>query len=347
MIKFKKLATFCMALSLTVSLSLVASCGGSSKTTSFSSSSSSSSTEDEEPATEAEKYTVTVTKPVNVTIAGTLTADEGEDVTFTATVDSSYVLTATGATQVGEPTTADELTTYTYKVSAIQANTAVTISATQIHLSGNFNETNCSVTIPANGSYTATLPNTNTTVQNYCVTWDNDNESIKVFVNGQELANDCSTAVTSDSSIVALNTSNEEITCAFRIVPYVDEIGVMAVGTNEYTINLNADTGYIIVDFAVTAGKTYSFTVTNGSIKTLTASYPEDTISSYKATSTDTVQFAVRRDINGPDNVAVTVVVTETHSRTNRKMNEELLIRQTKNGATAPFLFVHFLLVLH
>ena len=312
MMKFKKLATFCMALFLTVSLSLVASCGGSSKTTSFSSSSSSSSTEDEEPATEAEKYNVTVTKPVNVTIAGTLTADEGEDVTFTAMVDSSYVLTATGATQVGEPTTADELTSYTYKVSAIQANTSVTITATQIHFSGNFNETNCSVTIPANGSYTATLPNTNTTLQNYCVTWDNDNESIKVFVNGQELANDCSTAVTSNSRIVAINTSGEEVTCTFRIVPYVDEIGVMAVGTNEYTINLNNLTSFILVDFAVTAGKVYKFDVTNGSVNKIVANFPDDDIHIYTSTITQTIQLAICPTLSNATNVAVTVVVTET-----------------------------------
>ncbi len=312
MMKFKKLATLCTALFLFVSLSLVASCGGSSKTTSFSSSSSSSSTEDEEPATEAEKYTVTVTKPVNVTIAGTLTADEGEDVTFTATVDWQYTLSVTGATQVGEPTTADELTSYTYKVSAIQANTSVTITATQIHFSGNFNETNCSVTIPANGSYTATLPNTNTTVRNYCVTWDNDNESIKVFVNGQELANDCSTAVTSNSRIVAINTSREEVTCTFRIVPYVDEIGVMAVGTNEYTINLNADTGSITVDFAVTAGKVYKFDVTNGSVNKIVEGFPDDDIHIYTSTITQTIQLAICPTLGNATNVAVTVVVTET-----------------------------------
>lgn len=314
MMKFKKLASFCIALSLTVSLSFAAACGGSPASTSFSSSSSSSSTEDEEPATETEKYTVTVTKPDTVTVNGTLTADEGEDVTFTATVDSSYVLTATGATQVGEPTTADELTSYTYKVSAIQANTAVTITATQIHFSGNFNETNCSVTIPANGSYTATLPNSNTTLQNYCVTWDNDNESIKVFVNGQELANDCSTAVTSNSRIVAINTSGEEVTCTFRIVPYVDEIGVMAVGTNEYTINLNADTGSITVAFAVTAGKVYKFDVTNGSVNKIVEGFPDydDDIHIYTSTITQTIQLAICPTLGNATNVAVTVVVTET-----------------------------------
>ncbi len=301
---FKKLVGFCMALALTISLSSVVGCRNSSSSTYSSSSSSSSNSSEEE--TPLEEYTVRIIKPENVTIAGMLTVEGGSDVTFTATVDCSFVLSVTGATAVCDPTTEDGKTTYTYQVAEITADTTVTITATQIHLNGSFSETNNSITIPVNGSYTATL--SNNIAQHYCVTWDNEN--VIVFVDSQELTNDCATAVVSGSSIVAFNASDEEITCSFRIVPYVDEIGVLVVGTNEYTINTEtSNMSFIVVNFAVTVGQTYTFSVTNGRVLTYIAGYPEDEIVSYVANTTETIQLTVCP--KGAGNVAITVVVTE------------------------------------
>ncbi len=75
--------------------------------------------------------TVTVTAPEGVTVEGTLYTKPNGDVTFTATVSDKYVLTANGATQVGEATAADGKLVYTYKVAAVAADAEVTIGAEQ------------------------------------------------------------------------------------------------------------------------------------------------------------------------------------------------------------------------
>lgn len=78
-------------------------------------------------------YTVTVNAPAGVTVAGDLTTKNGADVTFTATVAEAYVLTATGAEQVGDVTVADGKVTYTYKVAAVKsADVVVEITAKQV-----------------------------------------------------------------------------------------------------------------------------------------------------------------------------------------------------------------------
>jgi hypothetical protein len=76
-------------------------------------------------------YTVTVTAPDGVTVAGTLYTKPNGDVTFTATVSDKYVLSASGATQVGEATAADGKLVYTYKVAAVAADAEVIIGAEQ------------------------------------------------------------------------------------------------------------------------------------------------------------------------------------------------------------------------
>lgn len=259
---------------------------------------------------EPQIYTVIVVKPDNVTVSGNFTAEAGGDILFTATVDRSYALIATDAIQIGEPTLSNGLITYTYQVQAINRNLSVTLTATQIHLSGTFTATNNTVAIPANGSYTATLPNAS--VKYYALTWDCS--SVTVQVDGKPLANDTQTAVKAGSSIVAYNLSGEELRCAFRLVAYVEEIGVMTVGRNEYTMNRQKyPLGIMPVHFQVTAGKTYTFRVTNGGVYRLNGEYPDgEEISSYHATSDGQVTFAICANITPQNNVAVTVTVEET-----------------------------------
>ncbi len=75
-------------------------------------------------------YTVSVTADELVTLSSTaVTVKEGTDATFTATVSDKYVLTATGAEVVGEPTVENGNKVYTFKVSAVSADTSVTVSA--------------------------------------------------------------------------------------------------------------------------------------------------------------------------------------------------------------------------
>jgi len=75
-------------------------------------------------------YTVSVTADEVVTLSNnTVTVKEGTDATFTATVSDKYVLTATGAEVVGEPTVENGTKVYTFKVAAVSADAAVTVSA--------------------------------------------------------------------------------------------------------------------------------------------------------------------------------------------------------------------------
>lgn len=110
-------------------------------------------------------YTVTVAAPENVTVAGTLTAVPGADVTFTATVDEAYRLVVNGATVVSEAVQNGNKI-YTCKVSALAANTSVAIAAEKIAFGGFVGEASGSieqtgkittapitVTVPAAGTY--------------------------------------------------------------------------------------------------------------------------------------------------------------------------------------------------
>jgi hypothetical protein len=77
-------------------------------------------------------YTVTVSADEIVTLSSaSVSVKEGTDATFTATVSDKYVLTATGAEVVGEPTTQDGTKVYTFKVAAVSADASVSISAEQ------------------------------------------------------------------------------------------------------------------------------------------------------------------------------------------------------------------------
>ena len=77
-------------------------------------------------------YTVTVSADEIVTLSSaSVTVKEGTDATFTATVSDKYVLTATGAEVVGEPTTQNGTKVYTFKVAAVSADASVSISAEQ------------------------------------------------------------------------------------------------------------------------------------------------------------------------------------------------------------------------
>ena len=79
-----------------------------------------------------ELHTVTVTADEVVTLSNsTLSVKAGADATFTATVSDKYVLTASGAEIVGEPTTQNGAKVYTFKVAAVSADASVTISAEQ------------------------------------------------------------------------------------------------------------------------------------------------------------------------------------------------------------------------
>ena len=80
-------------------------------------------------------YTVTVAAPAEVTVEGTLTAAPGADVTFTATVDADYRLVVNGA-EVVSTTEQNGNKVYTCKVSAIAANTNVSIIAEKVVFGG-------------------------------------------------------------------------------------------------------------------------------------------------------------------------------------------------------------------
>lgn len=69
-------------------------------------------------------YTVTVNAE-GMTVEGTLSANEGEDVTFTVTANDGYTLSADNAELVSS-----EGNVYTFKVSAISADVTVTVTAT-------------------------------------------------------------------------------------------------------------------------------------------------------------------------------------------------------------------------
>ena len=78
-------------------------------------------------------YTVSVTADANVTLSNsTITVNEGADATFTATVGAKYVLSATGATVVGEPTVENGNKVYTYKVSAVSSDASVSVASQQV-----------------------------------------------------------------------------------------------------------------------------------------------------------------------------------------------------------------------
>jgi len=82
--------------------------------------------------TAAYSYTVTVDAG-DLTVNGTLTVAEGEDCTFTVTTAKNIVLTANGATQVGDAVVDGDNLVWTYKVSTVVENVTVTITATKYY----------------------------------------------------------------------------------------------------------------------------------------------------------------------------------------------------------------------
>lgn len=189
-------------------------------------------------------YTVTVNAPAGVTVAGDLTTKNGADVTFTATAAEAFVLTATGAEQVGEATVADGKVTYTYKVAAVKsADVAVEITAKQVKLATvvaegtaqfdsftmyDFSTTDITFTVPAAGTYLVTV-------------FSEDLEGI-TFNDGDEVALVYAAEAgeqTVTTRYFSEQTSDEPVSFNYTVVAYEELFNLPAMSGEGYVLPAN------------------------------------------------------------------------------------------------------------